>query len=391
MIKRHAGQAIKLFQKEYPVITITGPRQSGKTTIAKSLFNDREYVSFEDPDVRIRASEDPRNFLKRYKDGAVFDEIQRAPDIISYLQQIVDEDTSRCRFILTGSQQFGLLSHITQSLAGRTALIHLLPFSYHELFDDSEKASDVDDILVTGLYPPVHDRRLNPVKWYTQYINTYIERDVRQLADIKNLSQFQRFLRLCAARCGSLLNLSDLGTDTGVSHTTIRSWLSILEASYITFTLPPHFSNFGKRLVKTPKLYFYDPGLVCWLLSISTPDQLNIHPMRGAIFETFIISELKKQRFNRGERADFYFWRDKQGCEVDIVYESGQFINGMEIKSGRTFNAEFVDALFKWKELGGKQAGNTLLVYGGEENFTFRDIDVFRWDDRSWLETVMDA
>lgn len=381
MIKRHAEHCINEFKKGYPVITITGPRQSGKTTLARSVFSDRAYVSFEDPDIRMRATEDPRGFLKRYEAGAIFDEVQRVPEIISYLQQVVDADTSRCRFILTGSQQFGLLSHITQSLAGRTALVELLPFSYHELVIDPHQKTELDDTLFTGFYPPIHDRKLNSSKWFAQYINTYIERDVRQLADIKNLSQFQRFLRLCAARCGSLLNYSDLATDTGVSHTTIKSWISILEASYIIFTLPPHFANFGKRLVKTPKLYFYDPGLLCWLLSISSSEQLNIHPMRGPIFETFIISELKKQRYNSGERAEFYFWRDKQGLEVDVVYENGLQLNGIEIKSASTFNTGFVNALTKWKTLCGDQAGETRLIYGGNESFSFRDTAVCQWDN----------
>lgn len=385
MIKRNAETAIREFQKGYPVITITGPRQSGKTTLARYLFSDRPYVSFEDPDVRQRSIEDPRNFLKPYLSGAVFDEIQRVPELISYLQQIVDEDTSQCRFILTGSQQFGLVSKISQSLAGRTALIHLLPFSYYELVHSRITISDLDQVLLTGLYPPVHDRHLDSRKWYAQYVNTYIERDVRQIANIHDLTVFQRFLRLCAARCGNLLNLSNLAIETGVSHTTIKSWLSILEASYLVFTLPPYFENLGKRLVKTPKLYFYDPGLACWLLSISSPEQLNIHPMRGALFESLIVSELKKNRFNNGLPADFYFWREKQGLEIDIVFEEGAFLNGIEIKSGSTFNAGLVDNLKKWHDLCGNKSRFLSLVYGGNQSFDFNNVRVFAWSDPTWL------
>lgn len=241
MIQRHADHAIREFRKGYPVITITGPRQSGKTTLAKSLFPDWSYVSFEDPDVRERALGDPRNFLSRYPEGVIFDEVQKVPELLTYLQRIIDEDTSRCRFVLTGSQQFGLLSKISQSLAGRTALVNLLPFSFHELPARADTSRNLDRVLLTGLYPPVFDRQLDPAKWFAQYVNTYVERDVRQLANIHDLSVFQRFLRLCAARCGSLLNLSNLATDTGVSHTTIKAWLSILEASYLIFFLPPLF------------------------------------------------------------------------------------------------------------------------------------------------------
>ena len=388
MIGRNAEQAIREFQKGYPVISITGPRQSGKTTLTRELFKDRDYVTFEDPDTRQRASEDPRNFLKRYEKGAIFDEVQRVPEIISYLQGIVDKDPSKCRFILTGSQQFGLLSKISQSLAGRTALIHLLPFSVHEIYSNKKKFPDLDTVLFSGLYPPVHDRHLKPEKWYAQYVNTYIERDVRQLANIKDLTVFQRFIRLCAARCGSLLSLSNLAADTGVSHTTIRSWLSILEASYLIYFLPPHYRNFGKRLVKTPKIYFYDSGLLCWLLSIASIQQLNIHPLRGAIFESFVISELKKYRYNRGESADFYFWRDKRGLEIDIVAEHGSKLLGAEVKSASTFNPCFIDGIRKWRNLSGEKAGDSFLVYGGNENFEFQNVQVLGWADPVWLKKI---
>jgi predicted AAA+ superfamily ATPase len=388
MIDRHCGQIIREYQKGYPVITITGPRQSGKTTLAKALFSDRPYVSFEDPDINQRAIEDPRNFLKAYSEGAVFDEIQRAPDLLSYLQAIIDEDTSRCRFILTGSQQFGLLSKITQTLAGRTALIHLLPFSYTEWYGQGNTRKSLDNVLLSGLYPPVHDRKLDHSKWYAQYVNTYIERDVRQLINIRDLSVFQRFLRLCAARSGGFLNLSNLGAETGVSHTTIKSWLSILEASYIIYTVPPHFENFGKRLVKTPKIYFYDTGLLCWLLSVSSAEQLNIHPQRGAIFESFVMSELMKYHFNNGRPSNVFFWRDKQGVEIDIIIEQGNLLSAIEIKSGSTFHPRFNDNLKKWRVLNQTRIGNTAIIYGGNESFNYQNISVFSWPDFSWLKLM---
>lgn len=381
MIPRKAAQAIEEFKKGYPVITITGPRQSGKTTLAKHLFPDRPYVSFEDPDVREQAATDPRNFLNRYREGAVFDEIQRIPDLISYLQAIVDEDTSRCRFILTGSQQFGLLSKISQSLAGRTALINLLPFSLHERYRSQKQIPDLDSVLHTGLYPPVHDRNLDPVKWYSQYVGTYLERDVRQIINIKEMATFQRFLRLCAARCGGILNLSNLANDTGVSHATIRAWISVLEASYIVFLLPPHYRNYGKRVTKTPKLYFYDTGLVCWLLSIRSSAQLNIHPQRGGIFESFIVSEFYKERLHEAQRADFYFWRDKGGLEIDLLTETGQGLQGLEIKSAATFNPGMTANLSKWEALASDPSISTSLVYGGNESFAYKDYHIYSWAD----------
>ena len=263
MIKRNAETTLKSLMKGYPIVTITGPRQSGKTTLSQITYPHMNYVSLENPETREMAVNDTKAFLKRYKDGAIFDEVQRAPQILSYLQEMVDQNKKPGQYILTGSQQFGLLSGITQSLAGRTALIKLLPFALHELHNKSNslKNKDLDSIIFKGFYPPIHDRDLDPQIWLANYISSYIERDVRQLINIRDLSSFQRFIKLCAGRTGQLLNLSNLASDCGISHNTAKSWISILEASYIIFLLQPHHQNFNKRLIKTPKLYFYDIGL----------------------------------------------------------------------------------------------------------------------------------
>ena len=324
MIDRIAEHTIRTLLRGFPVVTLTGPRQSGKTTLSKVLFSDRPYASLEDPDLRQAAQEDPRSFLGRFPDGAVLDEVQRCPDLLSYLQPIVDADGRMGLYILTGSQQFGLMSGITQSLAGRTAFVELLPFSIPELAHAGKLPTATDTMLLTGCYPPLYDRELPPSYWFGAYVTAYVERDVRQLLKIQELETFQRFVRLCAGRTGQLLNLSSLATECGITHNTAKSWISVLEASYLVFLLRPHHASFNKRLVKMPKLYFYDAGLVSWLLGIRTQEQMETHPLRGNIFETFIISELIKSRLNRGERPAFSFWRDSNGNEVDLIVEQGK-------------------------------------------------------------------
>ena len=324
MIPRHAKKTLLELAKGYPAIAITGPRQSGKTTLAKHVFKDKPYVSLENPDLKEMSQIDPRGFLEKYKNGAVFDEAQRSPELFSYLQEIIDESHKPGRFVLTGSQQFGLFSGISQSLAGRVGLVHLLPFTYHELYSPKKHKTgsrDLDHVLFSGLYPPVHDRKLDPHVWYGNYIQTYIERDVRQMVNVRDLSTFQRFVRLCAGRIGQLVKLSGLAEDCGITHNTAKAWISILEASYIVFLLQPHHANFNKRIIKTPKLYFYDTGLAAWLLSIQNPDQLNIHPLRGALFESYVISEFFKAKFNQGVKPNYYFWRDRSGNEIDFLME----------------------------------------------------------------------
>ena len=379
MIKRQAETVLLDLAKGYPILAITGPRQAGKTTLAQSTFPDKRYVSLEDLDEREFADQDPRGFLARFPDGAILDEAQRCPNLFSYLQTRVDAEKRMGLFVLTGSQQFGLMSNITQTLAGRVGLIQLLPFSLQELQATNTPISSLDDVLWRGMYPPIYDRNLAPEKWFANYVMTYIERDVRQVVEVQNLSLFQRFIKMCAARVGQLINMSSLAIDCGVSHNTIRSWLSVLEAGYVVFLLQPHHQNFGKRLVKTPKLYFYDTGLAAFLLGIRDAEQLAIHSARGSLFENLVVSELLKQRYNQGLASNLYFWRNNTGDEVDVVIEQGEQLMPMEIKSGQTFNADFLTGVNKWMKIAGDAALTPQLVYGGSENMTRNGVEVRSW------------
>ena len=379
MIQRDAEKAIHTLLKGFPVVTITGPRQSGKTTLAQVIFSDKPYVSLEEPDVRLAAREDPRSFLGRFPDGAVLDEVQRCPEILSYLQSMVDRDDRMGLFLHTGSQGFGLLSDVTQSLAGRTAFVELLPFSLHELTQAGRGPATLDRILFTGGYPPLYDRDVTVRTWFGAYVTAYIERDVRQVLKIQDLETFQRFVRLCAGRSGQLLNYSSLAADCGITHNTAKAWLSVLEASYILFQLRPHHASFNKRLVKAPKLYFYDVGLAAWLLGIQTPEQIETHPLRGNLFETFVVAELMKSFLHRAERPAFYFWRDSNGVEVDLLIEQGERLMPLEIKSGRTVAPDFFSGLEKWTALAGEKAVDPTLVYGGTDNYLYKRIRVMGW------------
>ncbi len=379
MIPRQAKETALRLARGFPVLAITGPRQSGKTTLARSVFAERAYVSLEDPDRREHAQDDPRGFLARFPDGAVIDEVQRVPELVSYLQSLVDSRARMGDFILTGSQQFGLMSHIGQSLAGRVGRIELLPFSLAELDGAGLLPADLDTLMWRGGFPPLYDRPLSPGDWFPNYISTYLERDVRQLLAVRDLALFQRFVRLCAARSGQLLNLSSLANDCAVSHTTAREWLTVLEASYLVFLLRPHHANFGKRLVKTPKLYFLDTGLAAALLGITDPTALNIHSQRGALLETLVVGEFVKQRFNAGRPADLYFWRDNTGNEIDLLFETQGRLRAVEIKSGATFVRDWAKGLRRWVKIAGDQALPAWLVYGGDEPLTYEDIEVFPW------------
>jgi len=384
MIRRLAETTLKKLAVGYPVITITGPRQSGKTTLARASFPDKDYASLEDPDNREFAEEDPRGFLTRFPDGAVLDEVQRCPELFSWLQGVVDADGRMGLFVLTGSQQFGLLSGVTQSLAGRAGRIQLLPFSLSEITSAGLAPKSLDELLFYGLYPPLHDRHVAPVHWYADYVATYIERDVRQMVNIRDLSTFQRFLRLCAGRHGQLLNLSALANDCGISHNTAKAWLSVLEASYLIHLLQPHHRNFRKRIVKTPKLYFLDSGLAAWLLGIQSEDQLAIHSMRGALFEGWVIQELLKARFNLALVSNLYFWRDNTGNEVDVLLESGERLQPLEIKSGQTVNRDYLTGLRKWNEIAKNNSASIdvpYLIYGGTEAQQRVGIEVTPWRD----------
>ncbi|PID73314.1 MAG: AAA family ATPase [Desulfobacterales bacterium] len=381
MIHRTITGTIERLLDGFPVITLTGPRQSGKTTLARAVFEDRPYASLEEPDLRQAATEDPRSFLARFPDGAVLDEVQRCPEILSYLQTLMDKDGRTGLFILTGSQQFGLMSGITQSLAGRTAFVELLPFSVPELAAAEQLPNDIDIMMLTGGYPPIYDRGLPPAAWYSAYVTAYVERDIRQMLKIQDLETFQRFVRLCAGRTGQLLNLSSLSTECGITQNTAKSWISVLEASYLAFLLRPHHVNFNKRLVKMPKLYFYDAGLVSWLLGIRTAEQMMTHPLRGNIFETFIISELVKLRLNQGEKQIFSFWRDSNGNEIDLLIERGTRLIPVEIKSGRTLTHEAFTGLEKWCALAGDKAGAPVLIFAGEASYQYKGIHVSGWRD----------
>jgi len=365
LIPRKAGRVLLELAREYPVVVITEPRQSGKTTLCSATFPERPYASLEDPDIRRFALEDPRGFLAQYPDGALLDEIQRAPDLLSYLQGIVDRDPRPGRFVLTESQQMDVLAGVSQTLAGRAALLSLLPFAYSELPERLAPQS-IEHLLFQGLYPPIYDRGLDPSRWYANYVQTYLERDLRQLVRVQDLSTFQVFLRLCAGRTGQLLNLSALAADCGITHNTAKAWLSVLEASFILVLLRPHFRNFGKRLVKTPKLYLLDPGLAAWLLEVRESEQLRAHPLRGALFETWAIVELLKGRANAGLTSNLYFWRDRSGLELDCVLERGTDLVPIEIKSGQTIAADFFRPFSRFGQLAGELAAPGWLLYGGE-------------------------
>ena len=354
------------------MITITGPRQSGKTTLCRKVFPDAPYVNLERPDTRDYALTDPRGFMDDYAQGAILDEIQRAPQLLSYIQARVDEGDQARPFILTGSQQFEVLNTVTQSLAGRTALLRLLPLSMREL-RSSGQTGDLDQLLLRGFYPRIYDQRLDPTQALGDYFATYVERDMRQIAAIKDLQLFEKFVKLCAGRIGQILNLQSLGNDVGISHTTARAWLSLLEASYVVFVLPPWYQNISKRLIKSPKIYFYDVGLAAYLLGIEKELHVKRHPLRGNLFENMAVIEALKYRFNRGRRSNLTFYRDGKGNEVDLVLELGTGLFPIEIKAGATISPDYFKGLKSFEKVvtGMKGrinlSGGSGLIYGGSE------------------------
>lgn len=365
MIDREIMEHLITLFRQYPFVTVTGPRQSGKTTLCRTAFPDLAYANLETPDQREFAEADPRGFLSQFGEGAVLDEIQHVPALLSYLQVLADERGSNSLFVLTGSEQFKLSDAISQSLAGRTALLRLLPFSLAERQQTGASVA-VDDILYSGFYPRILDQDLDPRQALGDYLETYVERDVRRIGEIRNLSGFRRFVRLCAGRVGQLVNLTALGADAGVSHTTARQWLTVLETSYIIFQLQPFHANIRKRLVKSPKLYFYDVGLASYLLGIEYVEQIATHPLRGALFENTVVTETLKYRFNRGHQSNLSFFRDARGLECDLFYQMGHGIGAIEIKSGATITSDYFQSLNRVAELVPGISGKA-IVYGGKD------------------------
>ena len=377
---------------EYPVVTITGPRQSGKTMLCRTMFPGKPYVSLEPIDQREFARVDPRGFLAEYPEGAVIDEIQNAPDLTSYIQGIVDEDPEPGRYIVTGSQHFGLTRTVNQSLAGRAAIIHLLPLSLDETVAFEFGHDDLWQVIFRGGYPAIYERKPDPGFWLGNYLRTYIERDVRQVSDIGNLEAFSRFVVLAAGRTAQEVNFSSLGGDVGVSHNTIRAWTSVLEASFLVLRLPAWHRNLRKQLVKSPKLHFVDSGLVCHLLGIRSPDDLRHHPLRGAIFESWIASEIYKHRVHRGEHAGMYHFRQNRGLEIDLILQVSQTLIACEVKSAATIDRSFFRPLQKFDILLEQMADRPKvikrLVFGGDETHKRTEADCVGWQTlhgQRWL------
>ncbi|MGE3954539.1 MAG: ATP-binding protein [Parachlamydiales bacterium] len=366
MYPRKMAGRLKWLATKYPVVTVTGPRQSGKTTLVCQTFPDKAYANLEELDIRALAEQDPREFLKRYPDGAILDEIQLAPQLLSYIQVLVDQADREGMFILTGSHELQLHQSITQSLAGRTALLQLLPMSLDELQEAGIELT-LEEALLTGGYPRIYRKQLEPAQTYRDYVQTYLERDLRHLVNIKELGLFQRFLGLLVGRIGQLLNASSLADDVGVSSPTIKQWLSILEASYLIIQLRPYFENFGKRIVKSPKVYFTDVGLASYLLGIETPQQLRRDPLYGSLFENLVLLELMKERLNEGRDPRLYFFRDIAGHEVDFIYQSGHELIPIEVKGGQTFNREFLKAPTYFQKLIGERSKAGFVIYAGEQ------------------------
>lgn len=393
MIDRFLRDCLQRDAGYYPVVTLTGPRQSGKTTLARAAFPEYEYVSLEETEVRLFARDDPRGFLARYTGPVIFDEAQRVPELFSYIQASVDSDNRPGRFLLTGSHNFLLMKELSQTLAGRCGILHLLPFSRAELegqrqeepvdprllFENSTTTLRLWEIVRTGFYPRIHDRNIPPEIWLGDYVQTYLAKDVRSLVNVGDLEVFERFLRLVAGRTGQLLNYSSLANDCGIAVDTVRRWISVLKTSFIVLLLSSHHRNFNKRLIKSPKLYFYDTGLACYLMGIRDAGQLAMHPLRGPIFESYIVSEVVKAYLNRRSVPPLYFWRDQTGHEVDLLIEEGSGLYPVEIKSGATMAREMIESLLWWCRQAGIPAESATLVYGGQDAYDRKSVRVRPW------------
>ncbi len=379
MINRTLQTKLVEMTRKYPIVTLTGPRQSGKSTLLRNSFPDYSYVSLEDPDMRSFAAEDPRGFLATYPDKTIIDEAQRVPALFSYIQTHTDRENREGMFLLAGSHNFLLMEHINQSLAGRTAVLKLLPFSHAEMREAGILPQSVDEEIFKGGYPRLYDKDIAPTDYYPFYIQTYVERDIRLMKNIGDLNKFVRFIKLCAGRIGQLLNQSSLANECGVAVTTISTWISILEASYICYLLKPDHNNYAKRLVKTPKLYFHDTGLACALLGIQKPEQVSSHFMRGGLFENMVINEFIKSSYNRGEESNLTFWRDSTGNEVDLLNYSDGSPRAYEIKSGATFSTDYFKGISKWAKLSGTDATQCFALYNGDRSMKTSAGEVVQW------------
>ena len=377
MINRKAEKRLKELYAIFKVIAITGPRQSGKTTLVKSIFLLKPYVNLENPDTRQYSIEDPRGFLSQYPNGAILDEVQRSPLLFSYLQEIVDNNSQNGQFILTGSNNFLLNENISQSLAGRVGYLSLLPFSFEEL-DSENKLSNENEYILQGFYPPLYDKKILAKDWIPNYIKTYIERDVRQIKNITDLLVFERFMGLLAGRTGQEINYSSLSVETGVDVKTIQSWIGILESSFIIYLLKPFYKNYNKTIVKRPKLYFYDTAIACSLLRIYSLDHIINHPLRGALFECLIVSEMIKKRMNQGAEVNLYYWRDKTGREIDLLIDETNRVIPVEIKAGKTIHNEFFKNIRYWMKLTGEKSGKVIYAGDSDQNRS-EGIEIISW------------
>jgi uncharacterized protein len=381
-LNRDIEAAILRFSSKFPVVGLFGPRQSGKTTLMKKIFKNYVYLNFENPETLEFATQDPKAFLQKYDNeyGIILDEFQHFPQILSYIQIIVDAKNRPGYFALTGSQNFLMNEAITQSLAGRIGILTLLPLSFNECAENNVLLADPNEMILRGGYPRLYNNHFLPDEIYPSYIQTYVERDVRQLTNVGDLSTFKRFMKLCAGRVGQLLNISDIAANCGITNKTADHWLSILEASYIIFLLQPYHGSFNKRVTKTPKLYFYDTGIVCSLLGIKEAAELDLSPFRGHLFECFIIADLFKQYFNKGTTAPLYFWRDRNGLiEIDCLIDRGGKLTPIEIKSGKTIVPDFFTALTKWNELAQINPHHGYIIYGGNEEQKREKGNVVGW------------
>jgi len=381
MIKRELQSTIIDMAKKMPIISITGPRQSGKTTLAKVCFPDYDYYNLENPSILERAKMDPQSFLTRHSKGIIIDEVQLFPELFSYIQVISDENKKDGEFILTGSQNFLLLQKIAQSLAGRVYITHLLPLSVSELKNTNYWQEDSNHYLFNGFYPRIYEKDINPTFYFPSYIQTYVERDVRQIVNISNTSIFQKFMKIVAGRVGQLINFNNISNELGVDQKTVKSWFSILEASFIVFFLQPHHKNFNKRIVKTPKLYFYDTGLASNLLGIQDEYSIDNHWAKGALFENLIILEMLKSNLNKGLQPKLYFWRDNTGNEIDCIEERGEDIYSYEIKSSKTIQKDFFKGLNYYNKISDSKNKTSYLVYGGNDSYPLSEYSVLSWKD----------